>query len=97
MADHTIPPGGNGLHALALTANTELSVEFSDDVPAVRIFNHSGNAILYCTVDNSPPIVGQAWAVPAAITSRRFEPPTAGNTIVRLISAQAGTVGVERA
>ncbi|MGW7350960.1 hypothetical protein [Streptomyces sp. NPDC054784] len=98
MADYQVQPGEIGIHALTLTAGQATTVTFPDDVDEIEILSHDGAAAVYFTVDGTAPAVeGRSSRVlPAAVTSVQVEPPTAGPTVVKLISAATPKVSVTR-
>ncbi|GAA0632324.1 hypothetical protein GCM10010174_61710 [Kutzneria viridogrisea] len=93
----TVPAGQIGAHNLTLTANTVTEVDFADDVDTVEVLS-DGTAPVYVTVDGSSPTVGGAncYLLPAAIGAKELHPPTAGGTVVKLISAGTPTVSVAK-
>ncbi|MFJ4925280.1 hypothetical protein [Streptomyces sp. NPDC088736] len=98
MASYTVEADEWGVHGITLEAGTVCTVHFPDDVDEVEVLSHDGVAAIYFTVDSSEPAVeGRASRVlPAAISSAQVEPPTAGPTVVKLISAGTPKVSVTR-
>ncbi|MFI8191357.1 hypothetical protein ACIF8T_21480 [Streptomyces sp. NPDC085946] len=98
MADYTVHDGEWGIHGITLEAATITTVHFPDDVNEIEILSHDGAAPIYFTTDGSDPSVeGRGSRVlPAAISSAQVQPPTAGPTIVKLISAGSPRVSVTR-
>jgi hypothetical protein len=98
VAEHTIRAGEWGIHGLTLTAGQITTVHFPDDVDEIEVLSHDGAAAIYFTVDGADPQVeGRASRVlPAAISSAQVQPPTAGPTVVKLISAGTPRISVTR-
>lgn len=98
MADYTVQPGEWGVHGITLAAADITTVHFPDDVDEIEVLSHDGNAPIYFTTDGTNPSVeGRGSRVlPAAISSAQVQPPTAGPTIVKLISAGTPKVSVTR-
>ncbi|MFJ3984432.1 hypothetical protein [Streptomyces fungicidicus] len=99
MAEHTVQDGEWGIHGITLEAGTVTTVRFPDDVNEIEVLSHDGLAPIYFTTDGSTPAVeGRACRVlPASISSAQVQPPTAGPTIIKLISAGTPKVSVSRA
>ena len=98
MADYTIEAGEWGVHGITLSAATICTIQFPDDVDEIEVLSHDGAAPIYFTVDGTNPAVeGRASRViPASISSAQVQPPTAGPTVVKLISAGTPKVSVTR-
>ncbi|WP_394436288.1 hypothetical protein [Streptomyces sp. SGAir0957] len=98
MTTYSVADGEWGIHGITLVAGQVDTVQFPDDVNEVEILSHDGAAAIYFTVDGSTPQVeGRASRViPASISSAQVQPPTAGPTIVKLISAGTPKVSVTR-
>jgi hypothetical protein len=98
MAEHPVLADEIGVHELILTPNTEEEIRFADDVDEVEILSHDGAAAVYFTVDGTAATVkGTTCRVlPASISSAMVQPPTAGPTTIRLISAGTPSVSVTR-
>ncbi|MFC9268925.1 hypothetical protein ACFTXJ_14280 [Streptomyces zhihengii] len=98
MADYTIQAGEWGVHGITLTASQICTIQFPDDVDEIEVLSHDGAAPIYFTVDGTDPAVeGRASRViPASISSAQVQPPTAGPTVVKLISAGTPKVSVTR-
>lgn len=98
MADYTIQPGEWGIHAITLTAGQVTTIQFPDDVDEIEVLSHDGTAPIYFTVDGTDPIIEgrSSRVIPAAISSAQVEPPTAGPTVVKLISAGTPRLSVMR-
>src|SRR5947209_8731954 len=89
MAAYEVLAAEHGAYAKTLAANTEDAVTFDKDIDAVEVWS-DGTEAIYFTVDGTDPTVGGAgaWEVPKGSALVRECPvPTAGNTIVKLISA----------
>lgn len=88
MPSYTVAADEHGVYAKQLTATTIDTVTFSKDLNRVEIVS-DGSAAVYVTVDASvPAVAGQAtFEMPAGgMTVRELLVPTAGNTVVKLIS-----------
>ncbi|MFF3998531.1 hypothetical protein ACFYX8_35145 [Streptomyces cyaneofuscatus] len=98
MADYTIQPGEWGIHGVTLAAATVCTIRFPDDVDEIEVLSHDGAAAVYFTVDGTTPVVEGRGSrvIPAAISSAQVEPPTAGPTTVKLISAGTPRISVMR-
>lgn len=98
MTTYSLARSDWGIHGITLVANQVDTVQFPDDVDEIEILSHDGVAPIYFTVDGSTPAVeGRGSRVlPAAITSVQVEPPTAGPTIVKIVSAGTPKVSVTR-
>ncbi|MBP2581920.1 hypothetical protein J3A78_002398 [Streptomyces sp. PvR006] len=98
MADYQVQAGEWGVHAITLQPGTVTTIAFPDDVDEVEVLSHDGAAAIYFTVDGSTPSVeGRGSRVlPAAISSAQVQPPTAGPTVVKLVSAGSPSVSVSR-
>lgn len=84
-------------HAVTLTAATVDTVTFTTDFDHVEVcILVTGGAPTYFTVDGSTPTVGgkHCYVLPDAVGSYEVEVPTAGNTVVKLISAGTPTYSV---
>ncbi|MEK9524017.1 hypothetical protein MIU24_32290 [Streptomyces venezuelae] len=99
MTDYQVHPGEWGIHGVVLQPGQVTSFRFPDDVNEVEVLSHDGAAPVYFTVDGSEPSVeGRGSRVlPAAISSAQVEPPTAGPTVVKLVSSGSPKVSVTRA
>jgi len=86
---------------LALIANTEETVIFTDGLKAVEILTLNATASVYFTVDNTAPTVGgkRCYIATPGVGSAKVSIPQPGysGTRVRLISAAAATVAVTKA
>jgi hypothetical protein len=98
VASYTVEADEWGVHGITLEAGAVCTVHFPDDIDEVEVLSHDGVAAIYFTVDGTEPAVeGRASRVlPAAISSAQVEPPTAGPTVVKLISAGTPKVSVTR-
>ncbi|MGW5633934.1 hypothetical protein [Streptomyces sp. NPDC003832] len=98
MAEYSVTNDEWGIHGITLEAGTITTIHFPDDVDEVEVLSHDGAAPIYFTVDGSDPAVeGRASRVlPAAISSAQVQPPTAGPSIVKLVSAGTPKVSVTR-
>ena len=98
MAEHTIQPGEWGIHGLTLAAGQVATIHFPDDVNEIEVLSHDGAAAVYFTVDGTTPVVEGRGSrvIPAAISSAQVEPPTAGPSIIKLISAGTPRISVMR-
>ncbi|WHM30192.1 hypothetical protein OH540_09175 [Streptomyces sp. BPPL-273] len=98
MASYTVQAGEWGVHGITLTASEITTVHFPDDVDEIEVLSHDGAAPIYFTVDGSQPAIeGRASRIiPASISAATVQPPTAGPTVVKLISAGAPKVSVTR-
>lgn len=100
MPDYTVSGSAVGKHGIALTANTESTVTFADDVNTVEVACLSASTDpVWFTVNNAAATVeGSAtYFLFPGRNAARVDVPTAGPTVVRLISAAAATVSVTRA
>ena len=95
MADIAVAAGQTGSGLITLTANVISTVTFADDVQSVEVITN-GNAEVWWTCDGTDPAVGVGWYVPAALGVDDRQPTTSGNTVVKLFSAGAPTVRVQR-
>jgi hypothetical protein len=89
MAAYTVAAGKHGAYAKTLVASTVDTVTFTDhDLDKVEITSN-GAAAVYVTVDGSTPAVADAgtFELPAVAAVREIAVPTAGATVVKLISA----------
>lgn len=89
MASYTVAADLHGAYAKTLVANTVDTVTFTDDIDRVEVTSN-GAAAVYVTVDGSTPTVAGAgtFELPAGAASvREIAVPTAGGTVVKLISA----------
>lgn len=95
----TVASGSTGTGLITLVAATVEAVTFTgEDLPSVEVISPATNtADTWYTVDGSDPTVAGAncYYLPAGSVDRR-EPPTAGATVVKLISAGTPTVRVQR-
>lgn len=100
MANYTVAAGEHGAYAKTLVASTVDTVTFTDrDLDTVEVFS-SGAVAVYVTVDGSTPTVGGAatWELPAGGPAvRTITVPTAGATVVKLISASTPVYSVSEA
>lgn len=98
MASYTVQAGEWGVHGITLEAGTVTTVHFPDDVDEIEVLSHDGAAPIYFTVDGTTPVVeGRASRIiPASISAATVQPPTAGPTVVKLISAGTPKVSVTR-
>ena len=98
MANYSIAATEVALYGKTLAANTEDDVTIARDCDRARVYNDTGTAIIYFTVDGSTPTVAgnNTYRVPAtAGASKSVDVPTAGNTVVKVISAGTPTYSVE--
>jgi hypothetical protein len=100
VASHSIAADEIGVHNVALTANIVETFTFADDVPALVIATDGAAAIYYTLDANAPaPTVGGKYAhvmLAALGYYDDLEPPTAGGTVVRMISTGTPVVSVCR-
>ncbi|WP_327222998.1 hypothetical protein OG229_02320 [Streptomyces platensis] len=98
MATHTVAKGDLGAHAITLVAGQVETTTFTEDLDEVTIVSLDGAAALYFTVDGRTPTVGGANArvVPAAIGAVNIDVPTAGNSVVKVISSGTPTISIQR-
>jgi hypothetical protein len=89
MSTYTVQASEIGAHAKTLAAGTVDTVTFQRDCNTVEVLSIDGAAAIYFTVDGSTPTVGGAntYLVPAVIGALEVDVPTAGNAVVKLISA----------
>lgn len=99
MASHTVPAGSIGKYEFTLAAATQDTVTFDDDVDVVEVLSHDGAAAVYFTVSGgTATVAGQdCWMVPAAAGAITVDVGTAGDTVVKLISAGTPKVSVSKA
>jgi hypothetical protein len=89
VASYTVAADLHGAYAKTLVANTVDTVTFTDDIDRVEVTSN-GAAAVYVTVDGTTPTVAGAgtFELPAGAASvREIAVPTAGGTVVKLISA----------
>ncbi|MFF8784815.1 hypothetical protein [Streptomyces sp. NPDC015125] len=98
MATHTVAKGDLAAHAITLVAGTVETTTFGEDLDEVTIVSLDGAAALYFTVDGRTPTVGGANArvMPAAIGAVSVDVPTAGNSVVKVISSGTPTISIQR-
>lgn len=96
MSAYTVAASERGAHAKTLVAATVDTVTFSRDCDTVEILSHDGAGAIYFTVDGTTPTVAGAntLVIPAAAGALEVEVPTAGNTVVKLISSGTPTYSV---
>lgn len=103
MATYTVPTGHIGIYEIALVADTESTVTFGGDEPSayrvgrVEVQVLTGTAPVYFRFGTGPASVkgSDCWSAHPG-TAAVVEPPTSGDTVVRLICAAAATVSVAR-
>lgn len=98
MASYTVAAGLVGAHAKTLVASTVDTVTFTaTDLDEVEVLS-DGTAAVYFTVDGTTPTVAGdgMWEIPAARAVRTVQVPTAGATIVKLISSGTPVYSVAR-
>lgn len=103
MAAHDVPTGHIGAHEIALVADTESTVTFGGDQPSVYDLGQvevqviSGTAPVYFRFGQGAATVKgtDCWSAQPG-TAAVVDVPTAGDTVVRLISAAAAVVSVGR-
>lgn len=95
MTAHTVATGDVGKHEIALAANTEDTVTFAVDVTEAEVTQLGGTKPVYFCFGSTAATVRGAhcYQVPTTAT-RTVQPPTAGNTVVRLICEAAAVVTV---
>jgi hypothetical protein len=90
VASYTVAADLHGAYAKTLVANTVDTVTFTDDIDRVEVTSN-GAAAVYVTVDGTttPTVAGAGtFELPAGAASvREIAVPTAGGTVVKLISA----------
>ena len=99
MATHTIAANTGEVGAsFTLAASTVDTVTLDFDAPVVEVVNRDGAAEVWYTLDGSTPTVAgkNCYYLPAAQAVDRREPPTAGATVVKLISSGTPAVRVQR-
>ncbi len=98
MATHTVAAGDLGAHNITLVAGTVETTTFSEDLDEVTIVSLDGAAALYFTVDGRTPTVGgtSTRVMPAAIGAVSIDVPTAGNSVVKVISSGTPTISIQR-
>lgn len=94
MADHTVTAGAIGSPAFALTATAVSTVTFSDDVQSIEVIS-DGTAAVWWTCDGTTPAANVGYYIPIVGVDER-QPPTSGNTVVKLWSTGTPTVRVQR-
>lgn len=95
---YTVTAGNVGTASFTLTANEVDTVNFAEDLRVVDVVSDGAAAVWY-TLDGSSPTVGGAgcYYIPAggaAVDTR--EPRTSSGTVVKLISAGAPVLRVQR-
>jgi hypothetical protein len=78
-----------------LVASTVTTLTFTDGKPRVEVFNRTGTAEIFFTVDGSTPTVGgtNCQMIPAAIQGLTVDEESTGNTVlVKIISTGTPTV-----
>lgn len=99
MAQHHVADGGEvGAHELHLAAGEVEEIAFSGGLGTVTIVNLDGAAALYFTTDGSTPTVAGArcYVVPAVIGTATVPVATNGPNIVKVVSAGAPVISVQR-
>ncbi len=101
MPDYTVSGTAIGKHGIALTANTESTVTFPDDVNTVEVACLSASTEpVWFTVNGTPATVAGDSAYflfPGRNAARVDTRPRQAPTVVRMISASTATVSVTRA
>ncbi len=90
MASYVVANNEVGAHAKTLVAATVDTVTFTDrDAEVVEVVNISGADAIYFTTDGAAPIVAGngTYFLPALTSTREVGIPTAGTTVIKLISA----------
>lgn len=93
-----IAAGAVGAYALTLTANTVDTVTFGEDLDKLQVVS-DGKAAIYITfgADSTPAVgSGDAWEIPATPCVATLPVPTAGSTVVKLISAGTPTYSLSK-
>jgi hypothetical protein len=99
MASYTLTTGQIAAHAKTLVASTVDTVTYADDCDMIEVLNIDGASPIYFRVDGTNPVVAGtgAYVVPASAgAALEVTIPTAGGTIVKLISAGTPTYSVTR-
>lgn len=81
-----------------LVADTVDTVTIARDAEKVRVYNDTGSAVIWFTVDSSAPAAngGNCYRVPATAGAYTTVTVTgAGNTVVKLVSSGTPTYAVE--
>jgi hypothetical protein len=103
MATYTVAAGTVGAHAKTLTANTEDTVEFDENISAARVLvlaaASGSTAPIYITGDGTAATVAGArtHALPAVAGAEAVIELDPGVDDIHLISAGAHTYSVEKA
>jgi hypothetical protein len=86
---------GSPQHA-TLVADTVSTFTFDEDFDNVEVLSVDGAALAYFTTDGTTPEVAATGThiLPAAIGGLVVQPPTGGNTVVKVISAGTPMISV---
>lgn len=100
MPNATVSSGATGTPVIALDSATTTgnTVTFSDDLTTVEIVTAVAlSADVWWTCDGTAPNAGSGWFIPAGTVGKDSrQPPTSGNTVVRLYSTGTPSVRVQR-
>lgn len=98
MASYEVAERKIGAYVKTLAATTVDTVTFNDDCESVEV-RSNGAAAIYYTVDGSTPTVGgsNCYELPAIPSARAVGVPTAGKTVVKLISPGTPEYSVSKA
>lgn len=98
MAAYTVAAGDIGKYEIAVSASTEDTVTFTGvDVTEVVVKHLSGTKpVYYCFGSTAATVRGAHCYDVHPGTAEYKQPPTAGATVVRLISEAAAVVSVAR-
>ena len=98
MASYSVAAGEVGAQAKTLVANTADTVTIDRDANEIIVTALNTAGLIYFTVDGTAPTVAgnNTYVVPNIVgASKRVTVPSAGDTVVRLISGFAAMYSVE--
>lgn len=98
MATHTVAAGAVGTAAFVLTADAVDTVTFTGvDLDQVSVISDGAAAVWYTLDGSTPEVDGEgSWYIPAIASVATTPPPTAGSTVVKLVSEGTPLLRVQR-